>query len=577
MSEVLEKYFNPENIRLAFYRVNCGTDKMVKDRVGIRAFGIDLDSNAKSLSEKICSGNYEPQRGFKFYVPKASKTLRTKTLLYIEDALVYQAIANKIAEEVYEILAEQNSFVFGSVLSPDVVKGEAILGEAEPNYFFFKLWHNFYKKFTDSRINCVEKDGVKFKFETDITGFFDCIPHYNLLCKLSDRFGVEDEILDILSACLDLWSGTCDSPTPGVGIPQGPVPSFLFANLILHDLDEQIIAEGFKYYRYMDDICIYGYEEKELVKALVLIDKYLKSNGLSINAKKTSIEKIKDGFAAEERKKIQSFSLYFDEDPNNLVDELKHTTKTEKDLIASDSNTVSEQDIGFDQNYKEKILIETLTSKDDIEAFCNELLMEVEDSLPKLFAKTSLKNNDLLLRDRVSDRDFMSLSFQYAGALKALQEIGLEVKPNQKLLKYWLFAYKNFFWRANCFGFMFQFYRNNEKLKKSLLKLIKNDFELYEWSRYLAFQTLSFSQDFNDQELRHDFFKMLKNEDSSLVKISIYRLLFIHASNDQMVDLITKTLKNEENNYLKIVITDFCNYNLSDNFNVETFIDNIGL
>ena len=168
------------------------------------------------------------------------------------------------------------------------------------NYFFFKLWHNFYKKFTDSRINCVEKDGVKFKFETDITGFFDCIPHYNLLCKLSDSFGVEDEILDILSACLDLWSGTCDSATPGVGIPQGPVPSFLFANLILHDLDEQIITEGFKYYRYMDDICIYGYKEKKLVEALVLIDKYLKGNGLSINAKKTSIEMIEDNFLVEE-------------------------------------------------------------------------------------------------------------------------------------------------------------------------------------------------------------------------------------------------------------------------------------
>jgi len=576
MSEVLEKYFNPENIRLAYYRVNCWTDKMVKDRVGIRAFGSDLERNAKFLSEKICSGSYKPQRGFKFYVPKASKTLRTKTLLYVEDAIVYQAIANKIAEEVYEILAEQNSFVFGSVLSPDVVKGEAILEETEPNYFFFKFWQSFYKKFTDSRLNCVEKDKVKYKFETDITGFFDCIPHYNLLCKLSDRFGVEDEVLDILSTCLELWSGTCDSATPGVGIPQGPVPSFLIANLILHELDEQIIAEGFKYYRYMDDICIYGYEEKELVKALVLIDKYLKSNGLSINAKKTSIEPIGANFLEEELKNIQSFSLYFDEDPNNLVDESKHTIKAESNLIASDSNTLSEQDIGCDQNHKENFLRDTLTSKDDIEAFCNEILMEVDDSLPKLFDKKSLNNNDLLLQKGVNDRDFMSLSFQYTGALKALQDIGLEVEPNQKLLRYWLFAYKTFFWRANCFVFMFQFYSKNEKLKKALLKLIRNDFELYEWSRYLTFQILSLSQDFNDRELRHDFFKMLKTEDSSLVKISIYKLLFIHAGNDQMVDLITKTLKNEESDYLKIVITDFCNYEL-DSFNVETFIDNIGL
>ena len=108
--------------------------------------------------------------------------------------------------------------------------------------------------------------------------------------------------------------------TPGVGIPQGPAQSFFLANLILHELDELIIDQGLKYYRYMDDIKIYGFEENKLIESLVLIDKYLKGNGLSINAKKTKIERIdedKEDATVKELKKIAAFGIY-DNDENTI-------------------------------------------------------------------------------------------------------------------------------------------------------------------------------------------------------------------------------------------------------------------
>ena len=319
MSDVRVKYFNPDNLKLAYLRVVCWNDKTVKDRVGIRAFGVNLEENCKVLSKKICDNKYNPSRGFKFYVPKPSYTLRTKTLLYIEDAILYQAIANKIAEKSYGILKQQEQFVFGSVLNPNVQIGEKLLNTKEPNFFFFKFWQSLFQKFKESVIQSIEVDKVKYKFETDITGFFDCIPHYNLLEVLSSQFKVEDEILDILSNCLNIWSGTRDGITPGVGIPQGPVPSFLFANLLLHGLDEKIINKGLKYYRYMDDIKIYGYDETELKYSLIVIDKYLKSVGLSINSKKTSIEKIdeeKEDATIKELKKMSVFGSYDEIDFN---------------------------------------------------------------------------------------------------------------------------------------------------------------------------------------------------------------------------------------------------------------------
>ena len=124
MVHVLEKYFNPEAIKLAFFRVQCWPDKMVKDQVGIRAFRTDVDKNCSELSKVILDGKYRAQRGFKFYVPKASKTMRTKGVMYVEDAIVYQAIANVIATASFEKLDRYNAFVFGSVLNDETKKGQ---------------------------------------------------------------------------------------------------------------------------------------------------------------------------------------------------------------------------------------------------------------------------------------------------------------------------------------------------------------------------------------------------------------------------------------------------------------------
>ena len=70
MNSTTEKYFNEENLKLAYYRVVCWTERLVKDRFGINAFGSDLDENCKNLAEKLRDGAYIPQKGFKYYEPK---------------------------------------------------------------------------------------------------------------------------------------------------------------------------------------------------------------------------------------------------------------------------------------------------------------------------------------------------------------------------------------------------------------------------------------------------------------------------------------------------------------------------
>ena len=588
MSIVLNKYFNAEAIKLAYHRVQCWTDKTVKDQVGLRAFGFNLEVNCINLSQKIISGKYKPQRGFKFYVPKASYTNRTKTVLFAEDAIIYQAIANTIAAESYDTLHEQESFVFGSVLSPEVKKGTDILNEDEPNFFFFKFWKFLFNNFKESVIHSIEVDKAQYKFETDITGFFDCIPHYNLLTKLLERFHIEDEILDLLASCLNIWSGTKDSITPGVGIPQGPLPSFLLANLILHDLDELIISQGFKYYRYMDDIKIYGYEERELVKALVLIDKYLKGNGLSINSKKTTIQKVEEGVedsTIKELKKVETFTFY---DTNgeeiqtinleSLLEKIKNTNE-EKNKKAISEKEIKKTSKLSDQEPNDDLFdlfnVNILKDKKEIMDYWKSQILEVETNIPLLF--NSSDDNVLQLKEEVDDIDFIKLSAQFGTSVRKLMELKSDFKINNDLVKYWLFVYRKFFWRVNNFGLTLGLYKNNEVIKDEILLLVKSDFVLYEWARYFAIQTLAFSQGFTDKELRQDYFKMLQEEESDLVKISLYRLLFGHSNNEQFKATLKKQLQKESNQYIKILIADFNKNHLGKGIDIVEFINSIGL
>lgn len=566
MQKTYNKYFNSDNLKLAYFRVLCWPDRTVKDQVGLRAFGKNIDENCQNFSQKILQGEYQPKRGFKYYMPKASGTTRTKTLLDVEDALIYQAIANVIAESAYELLAENDEFVFGSILSPEVTKGTSILKEIEPNYFFFKFWKQLYQQFKNSVIKSIEVDKVKYKFETDITGFFDCIPHYNLLNKLSERFNVEDEILDLLSNCLNMWSGTKESVTPGVGIPQGPLPSFFLANLLLHDLDDMLVGKGLKYYRYMDDMKIYGYEENDLKRALVEIDMYLKGNGLSINSKKTSILEIDENTEDEtvrEMRRIDFVSVYEEDETDSL----------ELPLVSKESASLAGQDQNDSLFLPSNLVI--ITDEEEIEKFYRSQIQEVADELPALFEDHS--DSNLTLKEGVDDIDFIRLSVKYSQSIRGLQHLKKIIEIDAALLKYWLFAYHRFFWRANSFGFTLSVYGDSFLVREKLLQFIKTKFDMFEWNRYYALQTLSFNHSFTDKELRQIFFEMLLHETSDLAKISLYRLLFKHSKSKQFLSTLKKQLQKEDSIYLKTSIADFNRYNSGEDMDIVEFVNFVGL
>lgn len=547
MEEILlNKYFSKEAIHLAFERVQRWPLRMEKDNVGLMAFRHNPEESINYIHHLLHTGTYAPTRPFQYYMPKASGTQRTKSVLVIQDAIVYQAIANKIGELNYTKLSENHEFVFGSVLAPEVSQGEGLLENSDNNFFFFKFWAGLYDKFIGSVIKSIEVDKVKFKLDTDITGFFDSIPHYNLLLSLKDDFNVEPEILDLLGDCFNAWCGTKEGATPGVGIPQGPVPSFFFANCLLHSLDTLIISEGHKYYRYMDDIKMFGYEKQDLQKAIITIDRYLKTRALSINSKKTSIESIGDEQEAILDFKKLVTSLDYGEN------EKEETSKVEQQK--EEIKKLKDQDFsGLELNLP---TVTTLESPEDIHAFWQEKIDEVETELSEIFTIQEDKSIHFNADD-FTDRDVVRLSAIYGQAISRL-----EIEPSESLLSIWLYAFYQFPWRANSLWRTLNTYNDNAILKKHIQAKIEEP-HLYEWFRYHEFLLLSLSQTFSDRELR-SLFKLIKSEDSDLIKESLYKLLIKHTSDSQLLRSIIQELNKESNHYLKVKIISFMrHYNSS--------------
>lgn len=564
-----EIYFSTQNLRLAYQRITYWPERLVKDRTGLYAFGEDLEVNLENLSRQLLDGKYMPQKPFKYFEPKSSGTQRTKTVLMIEDALVYQAIANIIAEKNYHLLEAHKNFIFGSVLMPETRLGTKLFHEKSPKFYFFKFWRALFRDFKDSVIKAIEQDKASHKFETDITGFFDSIPHYNLLMIMSKYFGIEDDILDLLSVCLNFWSGTKYSSTPGVGIPQGPQPSYLLANLMLYPLDKQVISEGHKYYRYMDDIHIYGYSEAELRNVLVTIDNYLKGHGLSINSKKTGITRIGDvaeDATVRELKRLETLGEEYAGDEGTSVAAI-----TDEGLLSRpEIPDIAEVPVfsGMIPAIFVKSKHHIISKPEEIVAFWEKEIREVEAELPDLFIPDQ---KELTIKEETDDIDFIRLSARYGHAMEALSDLKPAV-ANNDLLPYWMFAFRNYVWRASNFSLTLRYYNGNEVLKESLLKLYNSE-KNYELFRYYIVQCLAYNFSFTDRELRA-FFQFIPHEASEIVRQALYCLILRHSDDQQLITSLNEYVVAEPHPYIRRNTLDFWRRQAKVAVNLQAILDN---
>lgn len=270
------------NLRLAWTRVLTGQNYSYRNlqRTELEAFAWAEDDNLLQLHNELVNHAFAPSEATKLFIPKQSGLLRPITVLRVRDTIIYQAIANLIAEKVRKRYAE---FYFNAVFSSILT--------AIPNYpHFFRDW-----KYCRRQINLAMKkafsEGYVWLGKLDLASFFDIIDH-RLLGAILSPLRIDMYTIDLLMNCLTKWSVHPKGYEHGHGVPQGPLASSLMAECVLHTLDKKMTGlKGSIYLRYVDDITVMSTSEREAQMQFARIELICRQLGL-IPVIKSQIHKI---------------------------------------------------------------------------------------------------------------------------------------------------------------------------------------------------------------------------------------------------------------------------------------------
>jgi hypothetical protein len=283
----MNKVYSKNNIMRAWLWLKTNPDRRIKDEYHMRAaysaFTVVEDEFLSGITKELKDETYQPSIAEKFLLPKPSGGLRPYTLLTIKDQLVYQAIANIIAEKFpKKIQGRYLKKTFGNLYA----------GKNSP--WFYRQWKDGYSAFNKSARTAFKSDKV-FMASFDLVACFDTLDH-KVLAHYLKKINIPQDIIDLLLKCLSKWT-SADVENPiyqGHGIPQGPLSSGLIAEVVLQAFDDEKSIAGVSYMRYVDDIWFFAKNKHDLRSELVKMDKVCKKVGLFPQSSKINLRKVSD-------------------------------------------------------------------------------------------------------------------------------------------------------------------------------------------------------------------------------------------------------------------------------------------
>jgi CRISP-associated protein Cas1 len=136
-----------------------------------------------------------------------------------------------------------------------------------------------------ARVAYLRREGFDHIVDGDIRGFFDAVPHAQLLAKVTKA--VDDPSLNwLISHWLEGW----DMDTaPGRGLAQGSPLSPFLANLYLDALDDLFADGPVRSVRFADDFLLLTKGQRQAEQALEKARVHLAAHGLELHPEKTKI------------------------------------------------------------------------------------------------------------------------------------------------------------------------------------------------------------------------------------------------------------------------------------------------
>ena len=262
------------NLELAWKRVKLDIPDRVFTRnpFEVKLIEDDLAGYLDELNGRIRNDTYNPKLPNICDKPKGNGLIRPGSILSTEDRIIYYACLGACMPNIYETLKWSQGIVDFSY-------------EISNEFENIKWLRDRFKGWTKFRTMSIKKieTGISHVITTDISNYYENVNIRTLMSDLKSG-GVDDNIVNLLSRCLNKWA-----QSEGKGIPQGYTPSDLLGKLYLNSVDANFRAMGYDHLRYADDIRIFCKDEVEAKKALVDLTKLLRTRGLNLQSAKTKI------------------------------------------------------------------------------------------------------------------------------------------------------------------------------------------------------------------------------------------------------------------------------------------------
>lgn len=231
------------------------------DGVSVERFEAHAGRYLEELEEELKAGSYRPLSVRRTYIPKGDGSFRPLGIPTVKDRIVQGAL-KRVLEPIFEWEFLDVSYGF----RPGRSAKDAL-----------------------REVDGWLKEGNCWVVDADLKGYFDTIPHEELMDEIKTRIS-DGCVLELIERYLG--QGVLEGLkrwTPTRGTPQGAVLSPLLANLYLHSLDWLMTAEGYRIVRYADDFVILCASEQEARTALSKVQVWVQGRGLSLHPDKTHI------------------------------------------------------------------------------------------------------------------------------------------------------------------------------------------------------------------------------------------------------------------------------------------------
>jgi excisionase family DNA binding protein len=233
-----------------------------------------------SASSKCSTGTPDPVEMVE--VPKGELLSRAGTLLTLEDRVAYHALCASFADQIEAKLSEN---VFSSRRND------------QPSGDFFKSGVRQWTAFHEAVAAAVPQAG-SWQVETDLVSYFETISH-QLLFEDLQSLGVPGDVTQPLRALLREWRRTSRH-----GLPIGMDASRLLGNFFMARVDEIMLAEGYSYWRFMDDIRILAPTQRDALAGLRRFEVLCRERGLIISGAKTRVAEFDPSAVSEDDTRI---------------------------------------------------------------------------------------------------------------------------------------------------------------------------------------------------------------------------------------------------------------------------------